>query len=80
MKRTWSLPSGLAALLDALEQDLLAAPVDEVEDTQRATGRARHTACQEVRLLLDEAVAASEESPAPMAAPETDIRTSRLRH
>ena len=80
MKRIWSLPSGLAALLDALEQDLLAAPEDEVEDAQRATGRARNTACQEVRSLLDEAVAAGEDGPAPMAPFGTDRRISRLRH
>ena len=80
MKRTWSLPSGLAALLDALEQDLLAAPADEVRDAQHATGRARQAACQEVRSLLDDAVAAGEDGPTPRAAPEADIRASRLRH
>ena len=80
MKRTWSLPSGLTALLDALEQDLLAAPVDEVRDAQRATGRARQAACQEVRSLLDEPVAAGEDSPAPIPSPETGVRGSRLRH
>ena len=55
------MPSGLTALLDALEQDLLAAPADEVRDTQRETGRARQSACYEVRSLLNEAVAASKE-------------------
>jgi hypothetical protein len=61
MTRTVYPQSGLTALLDALEQELLAAPPDEVRDAWRETGRARNIACQEVRTLLDEAIAASED-------------------
>jgi hypothetical protein len=53
--------SGLTALLDALERELLAAPSAEVRDALRETGRARNIACQEIRALLNEAIAASEE-------------------
>lgn len=53
--------SGLTALLDALERELLAAQADEVRDAWRETGQARGVACQEIRVLLNEAVAASEE-------------------
>lgn len=56
--------SGLAALLAALEQELVAAPADEVGEALRETGRARSIACQEVRALLNEAIATSEEDPA----------------
>ena len=70
--------SGLTALLDALEQDLLAAPVVEVLDAQRETGRARRAACQEVRSLLNEAVAASEDSSAVAAPP--DVHAGRGLH
>jgi hypothetical protein len=56
--------SGLAALLTALERELLAAPSDEVREATRQTGRARNIACQEVRALLSDAIAASEEDPA----------------
>jgi hypothetical protein len=57
-------PAALRALLDALEAELLAAPVEELRDTLRLTGRARNAACQEVRSLLDEASAATEEGSA----------------
>jgi len=59
--------SGLTALLDALERELLAAPADEVRDAWRATGRARDFACEEVRTLLNEAIAASEDGSAATA-------------
>jgi len=66
-RRMHHLPSGLTALLDALERDLLAAPADEVRDALRETGRAPEAACQEVRALLNEALIASEDvSPATM--------------
>ena len=80
MKRTGSLSSSLTALLDSLEQDLLAAPVDEVRDAQRETGRARQAACQEVRSLLDEALAASEDGPAAAASPRIDVRSGMHRN
>jgi hypothetical protein len=56
--------SGLTALLDALERELLAAPADEVRDAWRETGQARNIACHEVRALLNEAIAASEDDSA----------------
>ena len=56
--------SALTALLDALEAELLTAPAEEVGDALRATGRERNAACQEVRSLLNEAKAATEEGSA----------------
>ena len=64
MTRTRYPQSGLAALLDALERELLAAPVDEVREAWRGTDRARNIARQQIRALLNEAIAASEDSPA----------------
>jgi hypothetical protein len=55
------LPAALTALLDALEAELLAAPPVEVRFSLRLTGRARDAACDEVRSLLNEAKAATEE-------------------
>ena len=63
--------SGLTALLDALERELLAAQTDEVRDAWRGTGRARNIARQEVRALLNEAIAASEEGSAATLPPDT---------
>ena len=59
--------SALLALLDAVEAELLAAPAAEVRDVLRETGRARDGACREVRSLLDDAAAASEDGPVPAA-------------
>jgi hypothetical protein len=70
--------SGLAALLDALEREILAAHADEVRDAWRETGRARNIACQEVRALLNEAVAASEEGSAATLPPDTCTGLDRL--
>jgi hypothetical protein len=56
--------SRLAALLGALERELLAAQADEVRGAWRNTGRARDIACQEVQDLLNEAIAASEKGSA----------------
>jgi hypothetical protein len=53
--------TALTALLDALEEELLAAPAIEVRFSLRLTGRARDAACQEVRSLLNAASAATEE-------------------
>jgi hypothetical protein len=64
MTRIRHLHSGLTALLDALERELLAAHADEVRDALRETDRARNIAYQEVRALLNEAIAASEEGSA----------------
>ena len=63
--------SGLTALLDALERELLAAQADEVRDAWRGTGRARNIARQEVRALLNEAIAASEDGSAAPPPPDT---------
>jgi hypothetical protein len=63
--------SGLTALLDALERELLAAHPDELRDALRETGRARNIAYQEVRALLNDAIAASEDGSA--ATPPPDI-------
>ncbi len=60
-RRVDHLPSGLTALLDALERDLLAASADEVRDALGETGRARDAASREVRALLNEAIIASED-------------------
>ena len=62
--------SGLTALLDALEQELLSAHADEVRDALRETGRTHTIACLEVRALLNEAVAASEEGSAATLLPD----------
>jgi hypothetical protein len=71
MTRTGYPQSGLTALLDALERELLAAQTDEVRDAWRGTGRARNIARQEVRALLNEAIAASEEGSAATLPPDT---------
>src|SRR5262249_36411397 len=55
---------GLAALLDALERELLAAPVDEVREAWRGTARARNIARKEIQALVNAATAAREDSPA----------------
>ncbi|HEY3908463.1 MAG TPA: hypothetical protein VGM07_01075 [Stellaceae bacterium] len=64
MTRLPDSPAMLSALLDALEAELLAAPIEEVRDTLHSTGRARGAACQEVRSLLHEAGAATGEGSA----------------
>jgi len=67
--------SELTALLDALERELLAAQADEVRAALRETGRARNIACQEVRAMLNEAIAASEEGSAATPPPDACART-----
>ncbi len=57
MTSQWNAPSALAALLDALEEDLLGAPREDVQAALRETGRAREGAAQEVRALLRDAEA-----------------------
>jgi hypothetical protein len=71
MTRTRYPQSGLTALLDALERELLAADADEVREAWRESGRARSIACQEVRALLNAAVAASEDGSAATTPPDT---------
>ena len=68
----------LMALLDALEQELLAAPAAEVRDAWRDAGRVRNVVCQEVRALLDEAITASEDSPAAMLPSDSCAGPGRL--
>ena len=67
MTRPGNPQSRLAALLDALEREILAAQTDEMRGAWRGTGRARNIALQEVRALLDEAIAASEDGSAATA-------------
>ena len=67
MTRTGNPHSRLTAVLDALEAELLAAPADEVRNALREAGRAGNVACQEVRALLNEAIAASEDGSAATA-------------
>lgn len=57
MTSHWNAPSALAALLDALEADLLGAPPEDVQAALRETGRAREGAAQGVRALLRDAAA-----------------------
>jgi hypothetical protein len=70
--------SGLMALLDALERELLAGHADEVLDTWRETGLARDIACQEVRALLNDAIAASEDGSAATLPPDICSGLDRL--
>jgi hypothetical protein len=70
--------SELTALLDALEGELLAAQADEVRDAWRESGRTGNIACQEVRALLDEAIAASEGGSAATLPPDTCAGLDRL--
>jgi DNA-directed RNA polymerase specialized sigma24 family protein len=75
MTRTAYPQSRLTALLDALERELLAAPADEVRDAWREAGRAGNIACQEVRELLNEAIATSEDSSAATPWRDTSAET-----
>jgi hypothetical protein len=70
--------SGLTALLDALERELLAAQADEVPDALRESGRARNIACYEIRALLDEAIAESEDVDAATLPPDICTGLDRL--
>jgi hypothetical protein len=69
---------GLTALLDALERELLAAQADEVPDALRESGRARNIVCQEIRALLNEAIAESEDGSAATLPPEICTGLDRL--
>lgn len=57
MTPRWNAASALAALLDALEADLLGAATEDVQAALRGTGRAQEGATQEVRALLRDAEA-----------------------
>ena len=70
--------SGLTALLDALERELLAAPADEVRYAWRGVGQARSIASEQVRMLLDEAIAASEDGSGAMPSLDTCAGLDRL--
>src|SRR5262249_53597459 len=70
--------SALAALLGALERELRAAHAAEVRDAWRETGRARKIVSQEVRALLNEVIAASEEDSAETLPPDTCGGLDRL--
>src|SRR5215469_6249776 len=57
--------------IDPVGFELLAAPVDEVREAWRGTGRARNIARQQIRALLNEAIAASEEGSTAIPPPDT---------
>jgi hypothetical protein len=78
MTRTHYPQAALTAVLDALERELLAAHPAEVREAWREIGRARNIACQEVRALLDEAIAASEDGSAAPLPPDTYAGLDRL--
>ena len=63
MTRKASPRSELTALLDAFEREILAASLDEVGDALDEAGRG-NIICREVRALLNEAIAASEDGSA----------------
>lgn len=68
MTSHWNTAAALAALLDALEADLLGASPEEVQAALRETGRAREGAAQEVRALLRDAEADGQDG-CPLALP-----------
>ena len=68
MTPRWNAASALAALLDALEADLLGVASKDVQAALRETGRAREGAVQEVRALLHDAGADSHDG-CPLALP-----------
>lgn len=70
--------SELTALLDALERELLDSQADEVRDAWREIGQPHNIACQEVRVLLNEAIAASEEGSAATLPPDACTGLDRL--
>ena len=70
--------SELTALLDALERELLAADADEVRDARRESDPALNIACQEVRALLNEAIATSEEDSDSTLPPDSCNGLNRL--
>jgi len=78
MTRMGSPQFGLTALLDALEGELLAAQADEVPDALRESGRARNIVCQEIRALLNEAIAESEDGSAETLPPDFCTGLHRL--
>jgi len=78
MTRTSYPQSGLTALLDALERELLAAQADEVRHAWRETGRARSIVCEEVRMLLNEAIAEGEGGSGATLPPNTCAGLDRL--
>ena len=55
---------GLAALLDALEAELLAAPAEDIAEALRDTARARDVICRKMRALVGGAMTAIEDGPA----------------
>ena len=72
--------SRLRTLLDALEADLLAAPVAELLAALGETGRARDSACEEVRSLLGEAVLASVDEAPVAVSPDAQTQPGLTRH
>ncbi len=80
MTRRRNPRSGLTALLDALERELLWASADDVRDALSAAGRACNVACQEVRGVLNEAIVASENGSAVPPPPYICARAGLYRH
>ncbi len=71
MTARWDTPAALAALLDALEADLLSAPKENVEAALRETGRAKEGAIREIRSLLRDAEGDSDKG-YPLALPSDE--------
>ena len=71
MTSHWNAASALAALLDALEADLLGASKSEVQAALCETGRAREGAVRELRSLLHDAKAAGHDR-CPFARPHDE--------
>lgn len=80
MTRAGDPRSRLTAVLDALERELLAADSGEVRDAARETGRAWNVACQQTRVLLSDAIAASEYGVPVMPQPDNRAATGPYRH
>jgi hypothetical protein len=76
MTRPWDAPSALAALLDALETDLLGAPTQDVRAAHAETGRVRESPIHEMRSLL-QAVRADECDRGPWASLPDEIDPTR---
>ena len=85
MRRPGHGPDGLQALLDAVEAELLAAPIEEVRDVLRETGRARDAVCREIRSVLNEAARSSrddalEDEPQSVVPLGAGVRRGLYRH
>ena len=80
MTKPWDAPSALAVLLDALEADLLVAPMQEVRTALRETSRARESAICELRSLLRDVQAADHDRCSPTPLPDDHDGMNGQRH